>query len=583
MGKIDRVLLEEAFILPIRFALLLDDKFPVYSSLAQGDVDPKLDNIRAKELFDICRGKGWLCDVANRIATAERFEEEKHLHQSDLLILDFNLDPAEENDPTSALTLLQRLSASDHFNLVVVYTNTPAKEATRDIVFSLGGGADISGDAVKAVETILEDLLEEDSKNINDALSEQLLNDYLNGKRLGGSANDVRERLRDLKIKPDLYADTISYLTRRKMRTRLKPLVMERRKPGSPISSSVGQDGVQWAAYGNLFVAVVNKYDDQPAVLLDRLMEALEAWDPSPLHVMLMHARSALEKAGTLVDHEVLATPRQRAGWFLRILLGKNEREQQASINELYIRLFERLARRVEPSMVDFGFRLINPEMGGDAVLLAKDLARAEPAATVNDVYHALNEFVSSEPCPDGPMTTGVLFKQRIGTVDQYWICISPACDLIPGQNVSGWDGELRPILPVSIARLKPFKNLNALNTALVHAETGRYLYLFVDGSPIALQVADDASRHLELEMALFENDGVIVDGKFKGHLIKLGEDRRLTFASSEFEAVAKLRPDYANRLLTQSGQQRSRIGVDFFRLPELKDAPAELKDAAAS
>jgi len=123
MAKVAAALLRDAFIEPIRFALLVDDKFPIYPALAEGKFDAALDNPRAKALFDLCRSRGWLCDVDNRGSVAARFEEDKHLHQSDLLILDFNLDPADQDDPTAALNILQRLSASDHFNLVIVYTN----------------------------------------------------------------------------------------------------------------------------------------------------------------------------------------------------------------------------------------------------------------------------------------------------------------------------------------------------------------------------------------------------------------------------------------------------------------------------
>lgn len=126
MVEMERAILEQAFVEPIRFALLVDDKFPAYTSLAtDGKLDPDLDNDRAKKLFSFIREKGWLCDVDNRGDVSDTFEKQKHLSQSDLLILDFNLNPLDQNDPTKALTLLQRLSASENFNLVILYTAAP--------------------------------------------------------------------------------------------------------------------------------------------------------------------------------------------------------------------------------------------------------------------------------------------------------------------------------------------------------------------------------------------------------------------------------------------------------------------------
>ena len=79
----------------------------------------------------------------------------------------------------------------------------------------------------------------------------------------------------------------------------------------------------------------------------------------------------------------------------------------------------------------------------------------------------------------------------------------------------------------------------------------------------------EENSRQMNLETILLEGDGLIVDGAFKGHTIALGEGSAPTFKQTDFKVIAKLRPDYANRVLIQSGQQRSRIGVDFFNLPK--------------
>ena len=46
-----------------------------------------------------------------------------HLHQSDLLILDYQLDKSKSGDGTLAIQILRDLISNEHFNLVIVYTN----------------------------------------------------------------------------------------------------------------------------------------------------------------------------------------------------------------------------------------------------------------------------------------------------------------------------------------------------------------------------------------------------------------------------------------------------------------------------
>lgn len=569
MAKVASALLREAFIEPIRFALLLDDKFPTYPALADNQFDGALENARAKALFDLCRGRGWLCDIENRGSVAEEFEVNKHLHQSDLLILDFNLDPLDQDDPTAALRIIQRLAASDHFNLVIVYTNADPVLVTRDIAFALGGGRDLSPAEEAAALDIWEEL-DDGVDEIEQALSWATIDDYLRDANPRLSAAGLRAQLGAAGVGNGDQSKIVTRMARERMRRRVKPEVLAARRPERSLDSSLGRLAApHWVTQDNVFVAIVNKREEEPAALLDRLMEALEAWDPSPLRVMMMHARAAMEKAGSLADQTVLEAPRLQAGWLLRILLGKTELERRDIVGELYGRLFERLAHKVEPSIVDFGVRLITSEQGEDPVARAKILAGAVHNLGADQVYHALNEHISSDVCPDGPMTTGVIFKGMRGEREQYWLCTSPACDLVPGQNRRGWDRDLKPLRPVSVTRLKPVRAAAAISNALEQATIGRHIFLLVDDKTLAFEVTEEKSRQMELETVLLENDGRIVGGAFRGHVVELGAGGAPVFAVVEFRVLAKLRPDYANRLLTQSGQQRSRIGVDFYNLPK--------------
>jgi hypothetical protein len=568
MAKVTKALLREAFIEPIRFALLLDDRFPIYSTLAENRFDAKLDNAKAKALFEFCRKQGWLCDIDNRRSVAEEFEAHKHLHQSDLLILDFNLDPADQNDPTAALKIIQLLAASDHFNLVVIYTTSDVDAVARDIVFSLGGGAPLTAPATEAARASLEDLDPEHSQAIAEALSWSVIDNYLKRSNQGVSATDLRKCLTAAQITGAAQTAMVDYLAFDRMNRKLKPDVLIGRRPEVCVDSSLGRTGTaRWVTQGNVFIAIVNK-GEEPNVLIDRLIEALEAWDPEPLRVMMMHARAAIERAGSLADQKVLETSRLQAGWLLHILLGTTDDERRGRISELYGRLFERLAGNVKPSITEFGMSVIGPG-ADDPVAIARKLAGAPHDLGAAKVFHALNEHLASDVCPDGPMTAGVIFRGTRGGAEAYWMCTSPACDLMPGQNRSGWDGELRPLRPASVIRMRIIKREFSVADALQEADRGRHVFLFLGGKEVAFQVIEEQSRQMELETILLDGDGLIFDGAFKGHIVERDSSGAPAFKAVDFQVLAKLRPDYANRILTQSGHQRSRIGVDFFNLPK--------------
>jgi len=433
----------------------------------------------------------------------------------------------------------------------------------RDVAFALGAGSEEADPArLDAVDAAIEDL-GEDIDKIEQELSQTAVDEYLTAAGPKKSADGVRDMLRGRQVPLPIVQQIVLRLAYRRMSERVRSEIVKKRPSALVIQSSIGKDGIQWVAAGNVFVAVVSK-GEEPHVLLDRLLEALDAWSPRPLQVMLTHARAAIEKTGRLSDQKVLATPRLQAGWFLRILQGKDQKEKKAGIGELYGRLFEDLVKKIGPGIVDFGLKIVEVVLDKDPVDGAKELA-GEPATMPSvHVYHALNEFVSSEPCLDGPMSPGVLFRVESSDIDNYWLCTSPACDLVPGQNRGGWEGQLDPLRFIAAARLKPIRNPSAVANALAEATKGRHLYVMEGEKPIGLEVMDRDSRQMDLEIAFLHNDALIENGRFSGYLITVVDGVPVVNVT-KFMSIARLRPEYANRFLMQYGQQKSRIGVDFF------------------
>jgi hypothetical protein len=566
MSNVSADMLKEAFIDPIRFALLLDDDFPTYTQMAGQGNGQAFDYQRAGELFAFCRQKGWLCDVDNAAAVTEKFEREKHLNQSDLLVLDFHLDPAKKDDPSKALGILQELARSEHFNLVIIYTGADPAQVVREVSFSLGGGNELTLQQIEDSERFFEDLEEVVLDDVTQACSFAIIENYLSGKRPNGTSTDLRAALLQAGAHVRTHNALIDYVCADHFKRTIPPSVIDSRLGFQKVEASFAAGNeTRWVSQGNLFAVVVHK-SESPNVLVERLHAALVEWNPSPLRVLMIHARASLEKAGTVADEKVLDTPRRQAGWLLRVLLAKDDVEGRRYVQELYGRLFERLIHSVEGGMVDFGLRLI---VRGDLdpVGAAKLMAAAPAAMSNDDIYHALNEHLCSDLNKDMVMTTGVIFRAERNRVQSYWLCVSPACDLVPGQNAGGWDGDLHPLRPISAVRLSPVKNPQAVALRLKDATQGRHVFVHIDNAPVALEVADANSRQMKIETLLLANEGVIEELRFNGFTIGyLGAGP--VVEPIVFEVVAVLRADYANRLLAESGHQRSRIGVDFVNLP---------------
>jgi hypothetical protein len=379
-----------------------------------------------------------------------------------------------------------------------------------------------------------------------------------------GSAAGLRKLLSDKDIRGPAANNVINYLCEEHLLEVVPQEVLGERSPGSKVEVNFSTDGPKWVAKGNLFSVIVNK-QEPVNVLVSRLHEALTSWNPSPLRVLMVHARASLEKVGTNADVKVLDTPRRQAGWLLRILSANSMEDRTRHTQDLYGRLFERLIKHIDNNVFEFGSRLF-PQSDRPAVELALEMAAAT-GVSKEWIYHALNEHLCSDSYTDGAITTGVVFKAVKDGNTNYWLCATPACDLVPGQNSTGWDGELAPYRPITAVRLTSVPG--AMRKRLEDATQGRYIFVFLDETPLVLQVTDEQTRKMKLETLFLRDGGNIRSSRFSGLFIGKGQDDIPAMMNIDFESIALLRSDYANKFLAESGHQRARIGVDFVNYPK--------------
>nr|WP_312990639.1 response regulator receiver domain [Brevundimonas diminuta] len=564
MADVAPALLREAFIDPIRFALLIDDEFRSFDRLLDGDKIKDDDKARMKGLFTFCRERGWLCDVEgdfNRIST---MEGPAGLHQSDLLILDFHLDPSKDTDSSASVSLIQKLDASPHLNLVVVYTSDDIHTVALDVAFGLGGGKLASMERAEASREQLDDL--------GDAVGEfapstDLLNAFLLDDRASPSMRAYRTRLTEAGASVPEANAIITTICGDYFRRRMSEQTVAARPLAASVTANISSD-VPWVSGDNVFVAVVSK-DYGPEQIEDRLCAALASWKPSPLQVMLVHARSAMEKAGSKYDQKVLESPLTQAGWILDVLSTSPD-SRGKRLSDLYGNLFHRLSSELQHAVGQFGQKLFRADEGKSALDLARDWSGVQAATGDNDIYHAANEFLCSDKPPkDGRLTTGLIFSVSFGNGGgdkQLLVCTTPSCDLVPDQNVRGWDAQLLPMKAVYATRLRPTPN-EEVTRSLQQATQGRHLYLTVDNRPRVYEFVDEHTRQANLEVIFVGDNGRYLNTKFAGQVVRM-VDGAPVLQAAEFKVIAQLRPHYANKLLMDAGQQKARIGLAWLPMP---------------
>jgi len=559
VSKVAAALIEEAFITPIRSAFMVDDQFPTFPDLISDKSDPHWDKPRARELYSFLRSKGLMCDIENVAAKAEG-DRLTHLGQCDLLIADFHLNPKASTDPSAAIHLLGQLAESDHFNLAIVYTAADTREVLRQVGFSLGGGLELAAQIREKADALLDELAAPDFDALLAAVDEEMLGRFLAGK--SGDPQPIAALAQQFEIPPAQRSACVSLLCEKKLRRSLPLSVVDQRKPSAVEGSFMAStDSVQWIRKGNLFAAIANK-KLEPDKLLEVLKDALVAWDPPALQVMMVQARAQVEKAGVLLDEKVLNSPREQSGWLLRVLLASTADEQRRHLAALYERMFGRLFTRLTGSISEFGLKILGSRQQDSIAAATELVSNGKVALKEVEIYHAANEHLCFDAEHGEFITSGTIFKRAGEAQAEYWVCTSPACDLVPGQGRRGWDADLKPWRAITAARLRVIVNESSIGRLLTTATRCRHIFIH-DERMLALEVADDDTRQMELEMLLIENDGRIDAAQMRGQILRVRAGAPAT-ESAAFAVLGRLRYEYASRFLAESGQQRARIGVDF-------------------
>lgn len=574
--------IDEAFLRPIRSVLIVDDDYPTFDEVLAAETGLKdgrepgrakgwyADPDRVKRVIDSFRAKErpLLVDIhdGSNVTPGEDAEIASHLHQSDLLVLDYSLDPVNKGDGTRALAIIGSLTASPHFNMVVVHTGDPLPDVFRDTVLSLltplgeclaAEERDAADAHLYEAETATEGMEALLTASIGDA-------QYLEIRRTPGAARDALKGVEPF-ARFKAHCDALKWrggvprLVLRRLLEMADTRLAGRMTGAAGLTVSWGAGDVLYVQTDSVFIAFSGKQEEED--LVEELKRALTASHPEPSRLFHAKLRAEMDEMGTVAQRAALENRPALAHWYWRLVRADGP-GRKWMVADSVSRHAEQLLAGILPGVQDFAGRLVEAEgPDGDAVALSRgyfgvDLSNAAARRRAEREHNA---YVSSRPITGWHLSTGQIFT--IG--DDYWICLSPACDMVPEQMSKEKRDRLGAWLPFTAVKLAP---VGADRTK----DVGSNRYIFVKAADdVRTFCFDDPTRDTSSPAwytMYAEGLGSLSDD-FRFRVVLPAreiEGAGLVNTTHGAVVIAQLRHEYALSLMHRLGGSQTRVGLDY-------------------
>ena len=519
-----------------------------------------------------------------------------HLHQSDLLILDYNLEGSEAGlGGDMARKILASVLDNRHFNLVVVHTSENLDQTMYECLISLlGSASSLCTMELTAEINELDDKISEKeaSGEFDRALIEQNidLGYYLEMRRSEkalASALGVFMKAEAPFLELNVFAKELRLSSKERkiffywaIRTFEKRYLNEfSKKPPIGLAWRISND-CKWLRTARGFVCFVKK---GPENLLVELENALVDWKPTPSRLLSAKYRDEISQMGAEIEDRSLRQTHAFAKFYETIQNPGSENLPSEQINIIrhhklrnhVSRQSEMLSFLVEDSVAEFGQKIYDIDQSVGFTFKSHYGVNLDSEDEKKTAISQYNRYVCCLPSKEripGFLGSEQLDSGHIFKLDEaWWVCATPACDLQPGQSTiafkNGTDLSLRPFTAI---RLHPVKNLSELTDR--HINSGSYCYVEYEGKILGLGVKspkDDSSnpavQKVDWRAFVAQRGGVIENGQLSLLELQLELDNlKIKSDIREAEVVAKLRYEYALNYIQRIGTSVSRIGLGY-------------------
>ncbi|WP_350335251.1 response regulator receiver domain [Coralliovum pocilloporae] len=615
-------LVREAFIDPIRSVLIIDDEYPTWNKILGDQGDNKQhakwltnkDRIRRMVQAFKNRKPNMIVDMHDGVSAQacnddlklvpteenDQFEQlAAHLYHSDMLVLDYQLDGA-EGGGDKAIEIARQMLENPHYNLIAVHTAIEdlAEPFEQMLIGLLHEEKSFPDPLVARGQRIYERLIsswkeEEDEDAIEDFNREleqligiqQFLYCYKHSssnKMDMGTINrsglfspfEVWAKSKGLSEENEPFHFAVFALKR--WQDKLAPKFSRSPHDALDWCDQRHEDGVFWIRSDRGFIAFAKK--SQADDLVKVLQDAIEQWKPTPSRLISTRLRAELDRQGVSVEDDLLSKRQVFRKFFEHLKEQKSEADKRATLSDQINRYHEGLLDRSNAPVVDFGMRLLAADQNGENLLSHYGVFSKEECEASECHY---NSYISSKPATGTYLTSGHIFTitKKTNQPPEYWVCVSPACDMVPGQRKVGLEpgsadengNTAKAFMAVRLEGGFGQEQLNAdqvnSNEFVFLEDRGEILVRSIYGK-LGEENADRAKQpHWRLFMAKNAGNFDQVDGK-KVRTLELSwvssTHRDLEIKSLQAEVKWQLRYEYALNLNQKLGSNLTRVGLEF-------------------
>ncbi|HEJ8099791.1 TPA: hypothetical protein SMI42_002550 [Serratia marcescens] len=585
-------LIEEAFIKTIRNVTVIDDEYPTLLSLielqsSKADKQPADENTdkdinvnvninRLKKIINMCHSTyQWGVDVFNGQSPNIGGDSSvpPHIHHSDLVILDYHLDgDTAANDGTRAREIIKSLDQNNHYNLILVHTKGYAEDIKSVFVEILLNLIVIDADRTfipsEDTNTRMNDWLDENNEGAAYPWASGSI-DLLSILRAYTSKNT--DELSDIHNKQHVMHGFLSQINDISRETGIEVDELIKWKFNDLLKNEVKfekdarsdlvwdwDDNSNFISTGKTFISVIKKSSDDPAEeLIGSLHEALVKRNASPMHLLMAKMRHELDERGIEQACNIINNRPAQAGWLFNLL----EQSENDSAHDKAINLhWEQLATASRLELRDFSKRIIR-SAGCTTSLQNREFVKGFFSECMEDkdtTLGLLNAYSCSMSVNNNHLRTGTILK--IG--DDKWVCVTPACDMVPGQRVKQWQSRIGDTyLAFKAVKLESV----AIREANKNANRNDYLFLNENNTPMAYSLGKD---NIVWDTFFATEQGYYKEGQsiilYAAREEEKENTKTLIMKDVNAVAIAELRYEYALNILHKFGASQTRVGLDF-------------------
>ncbi|MDK7758810.1 response regulator receiver domain [Providencia rettgeri] len=603
-------LIHEAFIDPIRSVTVIDDEYPTFAELLSKTIIPaassdiahtrqsteqhsfKPENIeRLKSIIDLCHfEKKWSIDVYDGKSPEIGGQDSipHHLGHSDLIVLDYHLDgEASTDNGERARQIIRSLENNNHFNMIIVHTKGSESNDIQQVfdeILCLFVSRDKTYpyDVNEENNGIIDDWVDINENNnqfsflnINMGLQNCLLSLDSSEKALLATRSP-KHLLHSFEAELIQLSSTISSDSKCEIEKNdlIKWYFHDQFKKHKDNFEGICKKGFQWKwapenslnfiQTGHVFITVIKKSNIDPKIeLIESLEKALTEWNAPPMHLLMAKMRHLIDEKGLEQANKIIAYREAQAGWLYNLIDSNNNGNSFPAHDIVINAHWEQLARKTKNEIRNFSMSLINAisrDKKESSINIVKKFF-PECQSDPNKTLAFLNAFTCSQLVLEKNLTTGTVLKIN----NEYWVCLSPACDITPRIN-GRWKERIGEdklaFKAVKIESITNHKNANE------KANSNNYIYIIENHEPKIFSFIDKEGSNPSWDIFYASNLGCFNDdNKLDVSFLRLNnseDSTELKIIKETASVIAELRYEYALNFLQKLGANQSRVGLGF-------------------